>query len=216
MRKLVMSLLGATALVAASGASAQTFNFGSPANTDLGPTHVYTAGTYSITASGYSAPGAATDLYAKDLGDDEIGVGLTIDPAHQNEIPGPGTAFVQLDVTSLLSMINGLDVTFGSTTLGEEWGIYGSNVSGDGGTFLSSGSTEGTPSTTSLSGWGNYHFYDFYSLGTNGQTTGNILLSSATVAGVPEPATWAMMLLGFGAIGVAARRRRKTVLAQLA
>jgi len=28
-------------------------------------------------------------------------------------------------------------------------------------------------------------------------------------AGVPEPATWAMMLLGFGAIGFAMRRRRK-------
>ncbi|HEX8838885.1 MAG TPA: PEPxxWA-CTERM sorting domain-containing protein, partial [Sphingomicrobium sp.] len=32
---------------------------------------------------------------------------------------------------------------------------------------------------------------------------------------VPEPATWAMMLLGFGAIGVS-MRRRKPVLAQLA
>jgi hypothetical protein len=28
------------------------------------------------------------------------------------------------------------------------------------------------------------------------------------VAVVPEPASWAMMLLGFGAIGVVARRRR--------
>jgi hypothetical protein len=34
---------------------------------------------------------------------------------------------------------------------------------------------------------------------------------------VPEPATWAMMLLGFGAVGFAARRnRRKAVLAQIA
>lgn len=34
---------------------------------------------------------------------------------------------------------------------------------------------------------------------------------------VPEPATWAMMLLGFGAIGFAARRnRRSAVLAQIA
>ena len=35
-------------------------------------------------------------------------------------------------------------------------------------------------------------------------------------APVPEPATWAMMLLGFGAIGMASRRRRKQVLAQIA
>jgi hypothetical protein len=33
---------------------------------------------------------------------------------------------------------------------------------------------------------------------------------------VPEPATWTMMLLGFAGVGVAMRRRRKPVLAQLA
>ena len=33
---------------------------------------------------------------------------------------------------------------------------------------------------------------------------------------VPEPATWAMMLLGFGAVGYTMRRRRKTYLAQVA
>ena len=33
---------------------------------------------------------------------------------------------------------------------------------------------------------------------------------SVTVSGVPEPGTWAMMLLGFGAMGVAMRRRRRT------
>ena len=33
---------------------------------------------------------------------------------------------------------------------------------------------------------------------------------------VPEPGTWAMMLLGFGATGFAMRRRRKPVMAQVA
>lgn len=33
------------------------------------------------------------------------------------------------------------------------------------------------------------------------------------VAAVPEPGTWAMMLIGFGAIGVAVRRRRRSVAA---
>ena len=31
----------------------------------------------------------------------------------------------------------------------------------------------------------------------------------ASVGGVPEPATWAMMLLGFGGIGMALRRSRR-------
>jgi hypothetical protein len=42
----------------------------------------------------------------------------------------------------------------------------------------------------------------------------NAVLYRSTGA-VPEPATWAMMLLGFGAIGVS-MRRRKPVLAQIA
>ena len=36
--------------------------------------------------------------------------------------------------------------------------------------------------------------------------TGNVLV--ATVAGVPEPAAWALMIAGFGLVGAAARRRQ--------
>jgi len=36
------------------------------------------------------------------------------------------------------------------------------------------------------------------------------------VGAVPEPATWAMMLLGFGAVGFAMRRRQRPALAQIA
>jgi hypothetical protein len=36
------------------------------------------------------------------------------------------------------------------------------------------------------------------------------------VSGVPEPAAWALMLVGFAGVGLALRRRRKPMLAQLA
>lgn len=57
----------------------------------------------------------------------------------------------------------------------------------------------------------------FWNGGNNPATgTGNqlgfagVVYSPATVdAAVPEPATWAMMLLGFGAIGFAMRRRKQ-------
>lgn len=54
-----------------------------------------------------------------------------------------------------------------------------------------------------------YHaFVDNVSLSTsNGSTTYNFEV--AAVAAVPEPATWGMMILGFGAIGAAMRRRSK-------
>jgi hypothetical protein len=40
--------------------------------------------------------------------------------------------------------------------------------------------------------------------------------SAATAAAVPEPSTWALMLIGFGAIGYALRRTSRRVSAQLA
>ena len=52
--------------------------------------------------------------------------------------------------------------------------------------------------------------------GTANQTGfDNITFGSATpgTGAVPEPSTWAMMLLGFGAVGAAMRRRRKRTLA---
>jgi len=54
-----------------------------------------------------------------------------------------------------------------------------------------------------------------------GTLTGNVLGTYAATVNfgatpLPESATWAMMLLGFGGIGLALRRRRQPVLAQLA
>ena len=46
-----------------------------------------------------------------------------------------------------------------------------------------------------------------------GAISGNVTITNAAV---PEPATWAMMILGFGAVGMVLRRRRRPVLAQLA
>lgn len=40
-------------------------------------------------------------------------------------------------------------------------------------------------------------------------------INQQPVGGVPEPATWAMMLLGFGGIGIAMRKRRQSI-AQIA
>lgn len=58
--------------------------------------------------------------------------------------------------------------------------------------------------------------YTFAFAGNNanvgGALTGNVTIS----APVPEAATWAMMILGFGAMGIAIRRRRRPILQQLA
>lgn len=60
--------------------------------------------------------------------------------------------------------------------------------------------------------------YTFSFAGTNSRTrTGGTLNGNVSIdPAVPEPATWAMMLLGFGGIGLAMRRRRRPALAQIA
>jgi hypothetical protein len=56
--------------------------------------------------------------------------------------------------------------------------------------------------------------YDLSDFG-GGPTVGTLTITNAVDApgGVPEPASWALMLTGFGAAGVAMRRRAKLVTA---
>lgn len=51
----------------------------------------------------------------------------------------------------------------------------------------------------------------FYNASSNA-----VLFANGVPRGVPEPATWAMMLLGFGAVGGAMRRRRRGTALQIA
>jgi hypothetical protein len=45
--------------------------------------------------------------------------------------------------------------------------------------------------------------------GNNDPLIDGVSFAASDIAAVPEPASWAMMLLGFGAIGLTMRRRRK-------
>lgn len=61
--------------------------------------------------------------------------------------------------------------------------------------------------------------YQLTLTGANGlQTTAFAQVGTGAVAAVPEPATWALMLLGFGGMGIAMRRQRsgRATLAQMA
>jgi hypothetical protein len=58
-------------------------------------------------------------------------------------------------------------------------------------------------------------FTGTYTLG-NTSGSNSFLINPSVTAGVPEPTTWAMMMLGFGLIGAAVRRRRSDEVAALA
>jgi len=213
MRKVFVALFGATALSIAPAARADVnIDFSNPPG-NLGDDHDYSSGGLTVTASGYLNPFVDGELYGKNLGGDENGLGLAADPANEHEIFAPNS-FIQLDVSQILGLASGVDFFMNSTTGTEGWAVWGNNTDAAGsllGTLLLSGNDEGV--WHSLPGWGSYQFYNFYATGTNA----NVLLGGLAIhEAVPEPATWAMMLLGFGAIGFAFRRRRTTTLAQLA
>ncbi len=97
----------------------------------------------------------------------------------------------------------------GTTTLGG--GAGNPRVSGTYDAFTSLSAFNGT----SVSGAWTLTIADQVALDAGALRSWDLRLTSANGA-VPEPATWAMMLIGFGAVGVAMRRRRSAVQSAIA
>jgi hypothetical protein len=87
-----------------------------------------------------------------------------------------------------------------------------------GGTMTTAGSTlvTSTPGTQLNYGTLTANTWYTFRYTANLATAGNISGPVSIYPAVPEPATWALMLLGFGGIGLAMRRRRRPALAQIA
>src|SRR6266480_4600112 len=93
-RTIIMALAAIGAGLATQ-AKAVNFTFQeNGSNIDLGPTSTFTSGGFSLTASGFLTAGGTTNLFAKDLGGTETGLGTVSDPSGQHEIVT--TNFVQL------------------------------------------------------------------------------------------------------------------------
>ena len=58
--------------------------------------------------------------------------------------------------------------------------------------------------------------FDWNLFGFTQNEASHIVIYGGTNTAVPEPGTWAMMLMGFGAAGVAMRRRRRKPILQIA
>ncbi len=202
---------------ASANAAALVFDFGSHTG-NLGTSETYTVSGLSIIAKGYTPGGNATDLYGKNAGGDEIGLGLANDPSGDHEI-AYGKGFVQLDVSQLLGNVLAASTFFAtnSTTGTEKWAVFGSNVAGSySGPALLTGTAE---TAQLLPSFGSYKYYDFVELtqsnwgnqeeGDNQNGVQNFLIHDiTTVTAVPEPTTWAMMILGFFGLGAMLRSRK--------
>jgi hypothetical protein len=172
----------------------------------------------TITAKGFTGTTGShawntTNLWAKNTGG-ETGLGIKNDPSTDHEIWG--TTFIQIDVTAALAKgLTNFIFSMGSTTQDEAWDVFGSNQTGVGATLTelyTAGHDQGT--THNLSG---YKYYDFFydsSLGHLSGQNNNVLLATFSgndarlTTAVPEPSTWAMMILGFCGVGFMACRRQ--------
>jgi hypothetical protein len=83
--------------------------------------------------------------------------------------------------------------------------LNGIEIAAQGGTY---GSTTAFSSTTGDFVAGT-NTLTFVTINSGGGPAGLDVAVSGTASAVPEPATWAMMLLGFGMIGMAVRSRRR-------
>ena len=110
--------------VAPAQAGTVTFDLSMPSGV-LGTSQTYTAGPFTITAYGFDSSGNPTDLYGKDLGGDESGLGLNNDPSGQHEICCGN--YIQLDLSSLVNN-PGLAITISSVQSGETCDIWGSDT----------------------------------------------------------------------------------------
>ena len=201
MRKLVLSILGASALAIASAAPAQTIiNPGAPLAPGSDPTT-----TFSVSGNIFSGPISAT------IGHNGIAEGDFTD-IFEFTIPQTGTGSGSITTTiDLLGFGGAADLDIFSVFVN---GLEASHTLKDidGNICLVEGDgTCGATETFSLSnvpiasGVLNQITVTGASLGL-GSYGGSLSFSPAAV---PEPATWGMMLLGFAGVGFQLRRQRR-------
>jgi hypothetical protein len=121
---------------------------------------------------------------------------------------GADLTWAQLEPTKdFFSILNGDQLVFDEALVGQQFfAIHFGSSGGNGGEYndtLFFQFNFANPTTSvDLSRMGFSNAIGVYSTGGGG--------TGGETGGVPEPSTWAMMLLGFGGMGVAMRRRRRS------
>ena len=189
MRKLLIALAGATALTAASAANAAV-TIGTTGGTNGTTTATVTDAVNNPNKIEFDTTNAAAGSFSSlfNFFSDSSNLGVFSVTTATNPASTVGT----------LALFTGGSMTTNGTT-------PFNSITGSSNTLTLTSPL--TPNT-----WYTFNYQG--SLATAGNVSGPASFYAA--AAVPEPAAWALMLLGFGGIGIAMRRRRRPALAQIA
>jgi hypothetical protein len=167
---------------------------------------VTVGGTGSSCSGSGCVAGASTAVVT-----DNVGIPNKIEFDDTNTSAGTQTAYFNFFVDpTMLGTFSATVATYPVSTVTLLELLTGGTSTVAGTTLLTS--TPGTQLT-----WGNLTPNTWYTFRyTASMATGGDISGTASFYPVPEPSTWALMLLGFGGIGMAMRRRRRPVLAQVA
>lgn len=227
--KYVAGIAGAMLLAAAAPATATTFTFTSGTNT---ATHG-TAGNnvtlpsvdgITVTATGWSTDTLSSSPEAAYVGRYQMGLGVTNtneangDTFNAHVVDNVGSYdFIRLDFSKAVKLtgitLNAFTVNGGFSTDSDAWVSYGSgSLATNWSSYLANGVSvaSGTAfsSTVASTTW----LIGAARVSTD-RDDGFKIGAVTAVAAVPEPATWAMMILGFGLVGGALRRRQPVLAA---
>jgi hypothetical protein len=194
-RQTIAALAFALAPLGVNGAYAATITYS--INQIIGPGSVI--GT--ITTDGTIGTLSAVNI---------VGFNLTLNDGSNavNLISPNASVFVNKNAGSSLGTPGGVDLTASAISL-----MF--NYSGsDSGDFIIASSVSELCYTAVSNCWGPTGV-GLYNVNGDGQSvyiaqTGNQIIGNA----IPEPATWALMLVGFGAMGLTIRGRRRRMIAQ--
>lgn len=178
-------LLFGVCLLSAAPVFADSTNFAFPATLGvLGPSETFTSGSLSLVASGFSgAGGTPADLFGKNLGGVESGLGLAFSSDHEIQ----GMAFIQLDLANILAASpSSVALSFNSVLDGDRYAIWGSNTAGSMGTLLATNQTALSFTVPDLG------MFRYISISA---PAGAVLLHDVDVS-TPEPSSASMLLLG--------------------
>jgi hypothetical protein len=190
MRKIVLGLMGAAAMAMASAANATLLITTPTSVTVSGPSTTDTINyTFGYSDSDTNSPFTETVTWMNDLAG-LYGVTLSTVATTANGPTDVDISAAFVTGTGIATQLNLLPNPF-NTDLIENYALAGVPLGA--GTY-----TLTVQGTRDLSG----------SFG------GNVSFEANQPGDVPEPATWGLMLLGFGAMGWQLRRRRRLTLAQ--